>query len=154
MLRREKGQALVELAIVMPILVGIIAVLFQFGILFITYLSLVHETRDIGRYVAVHPDTLDGACVTANTLWKQVCDDAPSVVDRTKVIPSFSIACAAFTSGRCAGRTVGVAITTTLTYDASSSVFLPTNFRLGPWLQVKIPGSQMTYDYTVMVEPH
>jgi len=56
-------------------------VLFQFGILFVAYLSLVHETRDIGRNVAVHPDTLDGTCTTAVSLWKQVCDDAPAVID-------------------------------------------------------------------------
>jgi hypothetical protein len=57
-------------------LLGIITVLFQFGILFIAYLSLVHETRDIGRFVAVHPDTIDGTCANTNSLWGKVCDDA------------------------------------------------------------------------------
>src|SRR5258708_3949654 len=64
--RRAHGQALVEMAFVMPLLIGIVAVLFQFGILFIAYLSIVHEMRDIGRWVAVHPDTIDGtSCSTA-----------------------------------------------------------------------------------------
>src|ERR1700730_16080517 len=76
---RPQGQALVELAIVMPLLIGIVATLFQFGILFIAYLSMVHEMRDIGRWVAVHPDSIDGTnCSTANSLWQQACLDAPS----------------------------------------------------------------------------
>src|SRR3954454_6518893 len=50
------GQALVELALTLPILLGIVAVLFQFGIIFVSYLSIVHETRDVGRWIAVHPD--------------------------------------------------------------------------------------------------
>src|SRR4030088_438152 len=91
--KKQKAQSLVELAIILPLLVGIVAVLFQFGILFIAYLSLVHETRDIGRYVAVHPDTIDGvaatACSATSTLWRQVCDDAPSVVDKTRIQPTF-----------------------------------------------------------------
>src|SRR3981081_2126561 len=90
MVRKLKGQALVELAIVMPILVGIIAVLFQLGILFVAYLSLVHEMRDIGRWAAVHPDTIDGAtCSDAGSLFAQVCADAPSVIDTSKL--AFSV---------------------------------------------------------------
>src|SRR5258707_13177961 len=94
--RSSRGQALVELALVMPLLVGIIAVLFQLGILFVAYLSLVHQTRDIGRYVAVHPDVLDGTPGTptppcqgagppAGTLWAHACTDVPSVIDPPKI---------------------------------------------------------------------
>ena len=46
-----------ELALVMPIRLGIIAVLFQFGVIFVSLLTIVHEARDVGRWVAVHPDT-------------------------------------------------------------------------------------------------
>src|SRR3979490_2748718 len=98
---KQKAQSLVEFAIVLPLMVGLVAVLFQLGILFIAYLSLVHETRDIGRFVAVHPDTIDGSCITASSLWKQVCDDAPSVIDKTKITPTFSPACASLTAGKC-----------------------------------------------------
>jgi hypothetical protein len=41
-----------------------------------------------------------------------------------------------------------------MTYNASSLIFLPTTFRLGPWLNVAIPTSLPTYDYYVMVEQH
>src|SRR5712691_3227127 len=107
----SRGQSLVELALIMPLLVGIVAVLFQFGILFVAYLSIVNETRDIGRYVAVHPDTVDGTlCTSANSLWKQVCDDAPSVISAANVTPTFTPSCTTLASGKCTGRTAGTSI--------------------------------------------
>src|SRR6266852_9558426 len=136
---KQKGQSLVEFAIILPIMVGIVAVLFQLGILFIAYLSLVHETRDIGRFVAVHPDMIDGTCSTNNSLWKQVCDDAPTVVDKTLVTPTFSPACATLSAGKCTGRTAFSQMHITLQYNASSIIFLPTTFRLGPFLNATIP---------------
>jgi hypothetical protein len=155
---KHKAQSLVEFAIIVPLMVGIVAVLFQLGILFIAYLSLVHETRDIGRFVAVHPDTIDGvagtACTATGTLWRQVCDDAPSVVDKTLVTPTFAPACATLTAGKCTGRTAFSQMHITLQYNASSIIFLPSTFRLGPWLNVAIPTSLPAYDYYVMVEQH
>jgi hypothetical protein len=71
---RGRGQALVELALVMPLLIGIVAVLFQFGILFITYLALVNMGRDVDRWMAVHPDTTDLALV------QHVTQDLPNSV--------------------------------------------------------------------------
>jgi Flp pilus assembly protein TadG len=158
--RRWRGQALVELALVMPLLVGIVAVLFQFGLLFVAYLSIVNETRDIGRYVAVHPDVVDGtaadcpAASTATSLWNQVCDDAPSVINAANVLPSFSPICATLSNGKCALRTAGTAVHISLTYNASSIIFLPTHFRLGSFLQVEMPSTLPAYDYYVMVEQH
>jgi Flp pilus assembly protein TadG len=164
--RKDKAQALVELALVMPVLVGIIAVLMQFGILFVAYLSLTHEMRDIGRWVAVHPDTLDGtaaSCTNASAtdLWRQVCANVPSVVDPARL--TFSIrpgtdgqtrTCTAFVNNKCANRPAGVEIRMRLVYDASSILYLPNNFRLGPWLNVAIPTTLPAYDYSVMVEQH
>ena len=152
----------------MPLLVGIIAVLFQLGILFVAYLSLVHETRDIGRFVAVHPDTIDGApsststppctpgSAPAGSLWDHVCHDLPGVVDKLKVqdVPLVSPACASLSGGHCTARTTGSMIHIQMSYDASSIIFLPADFRLGPWLRVAIPTQLPTYDYYVMVEPH
>jgi TadE-like protein len=171
--RHRRGQALVELAIVFPVLVGIVAVLFQFGILFIAYLSLVHETRDIGRYVAVHPDTLDGSPGTVSppcsssppsgSLWAHVCSNVPSVIDATKIkdIPLVTPACTTIssTTGHCVSgstqiRTTGSEIHIQMSYDASSIIFLPTTFQLGAWLKVAIPTQLPQYDYYVMVEPH
>ncbi|HEY0580825.1 MAG TPA: TadE/TadG family type IV pilus assembly protein, partial [Chloroflexota bacterium] len=157
--RREKAQALVELAIVMPVLVGMIAVLFQLGVLFVAYLSLTHEMRDIGRWVAVHPDTIDGtSCASANSLWAQLCTDAPSVIDPARL--SLAIvqgtdgqtrSCAALVGGKCTTRPAGVELRLRVSYDASSIIFLPSNFRLGPWFLVKVPTVLPPYDYASIV---
>lgn len=160
---KHKGQALLELALIMPVMVGIIAVLFQFGILFIAYLSLVHEMRDVGRWVAVHPDIIDGTtCTTANSLWKQLCDDAPSVIDPHKITLSaqpsadtVTRSCASLNAtNHCTLRLAGQELHMRLSYDASSIMFLPTQFRFGPWINVGLPTSLPNYDYSVMVEQH
>ncbi|HEV7666414.1 MAG TPA: TadE/TadG family type IV pilus assembly protein [Chloroflexota bacterium] len=164
--RRQRAQALVELALVMPVLVGIIAVLLQFGILFVAYLSLTHEMRDIGRWAAVHPDTIDGTSASctntsATDLWRQVCANVPSVVDPTRI--TFSVVqgadgqtrtCTALVGNKCSNRAAGVELRMRLVYDASSLIYLPNNFRLGPFLQVAIPTTLPAYDYSVMVEQH
>jgi hypothetical protein len=154
--RKSTAQALVELAIILPIFLGIVAVLFQFGILFVAFLAIVHQTRDIGRYVAVHPDMIDGtSCVTANSLWKQVCDDAPSVIDKNLITSvTFVQPCATLTALKCPLRLSGAPVHVHLQYNAASIIFLPTMFRLGPWLNVAMPTGLPSYDYYVMVEPH
>jgi TadE-like protein len=169
--RSNRAQALVELALVMPLLVGLVAVLLQFGVLFISYLSLVHATRDIARFVAVHPDTIDGAptpptspCDSAYTppnpsLWLHVCTyDVPSVIDKLKIkdLPLASPACTALDANGHCPRATGSSITINMSYDSSSSIFLPMSVRWGPWLTFDVPSSLLTmsYDYTVMVEPH
>jgi hypothetical protein len=58
------------------------------------------------------------------------------------------------TNGHCTSRGSSAQLQVTLTYDASAIIFLPNNFRLGPWLNVAIPASLPAYDYYVMVEPH
>jgi Flp pilus assembly protein TadG len=142
---KSKGQSLVELAIITPIMVGIIAVLFQFGILFVAYLSVVHSTRDIGRWLAVHPDTTDSAALTYARA------DMPPVVDSTLANFAFSPPC---TSTPCTARTAYSPLRLTVTYNASSIIFLPSTFRLGPWLNVVMPTALPSYQYQVMVEQH
>jgi hypothetical protein len=129
----------------MPVLVGVIAVLFQFGILFISFLSIVHSTRDIGRWLAVHPDTIDSAVTT------YVQTNAPTVIDPTKLSVAVTPSCSATP---CSARTSGSALHLTLTYNAASSFFLPTTWRFGPFFDVVLPTTLPPYDYYVMVENH
>jgi Flp pilus assembly protein TadG len=142
---KTKAQSLIELTLLTPLMVGIIAVLFQFGILFIAYLSLVHATRDVGRWIAVHPDTTDTNAVAYARA------DMPSVIDPNLTSLLFSPPC---TSTPCTDRTAYSALQLTVSYNASSIIFLPTNFRLGPWMNVAIPTALPNYPYTVMVEQH
>jgi len=166
--RKDRAQALVELALVMPLLLGLVAILLQFGVLFISYLSLVHATRDIARWVAVHPDTIDGrptagnppcAAPPNNSMWDHICDnDVPSVINRNNIqdLPLASPACASLDANGHCPRPTGSAITINMSYDASSNIFLPTTIRWGPWLRFDVPVAfrTMSYDYTAMVEPH
>jgi Flp pilus assembly protein TadG len=167
MRRRREGQALVELALVMPILVGIVVVLFQYGILFITYLSIIHMTRDVARWLAVHPGSTEASVVA------YVNKDLPnSVIVPTSVVSSGSLpnggllvtlspTCGIYnsTTKRCTtdgasslSRPTGSLQQVTLTYDAQSRLFLPTVFRFAG-LTVPMPGTVQTYQYSVMVEP-
>ena len=62
--------------------------------------------------------------------------------------------CTALSSGKCANRQAGTELRMRLSYDASTLIFLPSTFRLGAWLNVKIPTSLPPYDYSIMVEQH
>lgn len=173
---KRRAQALVELALVMPVLVGIIVILFQVGILFISYLSVVHMTRDVARWLTVHPDTLDGAkgdCLAPNvapfytaanrTLYRRMCDDAPGVIDYKNVtitiLPGYvqTPAQAARTCTStlpCASRPAGAELRIQLKYDASSAVFLPASYHFGPFINVDLNTNLPPYEYSLMVEPH
>ena len=66
-LRREDGQAAAEMALVLPILAGILLAIAQFGIVFNNYIALTDAARAGARKGAVSRQTSDptGACVTA-----------------------------------------------------------------------------------------
>jgi Flp pilus assembly protein TadG len=142
---QQNGQALVELAVVLPVLVGMVTVLFQLGLLLVIYLSLVHATRDVGRWLAVHPDTTDAQ------LRAYVNTDMPTTIAATAVTVTATPACASLSSGHCALRLAGSALHIHVSYDATGNVFLPTNFAIG-WFKVRVPVVLPPYDYYVMIE--
>jgi Flp pilus assembly protein TadG len=53
--RDTRGQALVEFALVLPLLVLILMGVMQFGLLFWTQITLTQIARDTGRWVASQP---------------------------------------------------------------------------------------------------
>lgn len=58
LLKNKKGQAMVEMAIVIPILLMILMGIFEFGRIFNTYLILTNASREGARSAAVgHSDT-------------------------------------------------------------------------------------------------
>jgi hypothetical protein len=144
-MRRLRSQALVELALVMPVLVGLVAVLCQLGVLLLIYLSLVRATRDVGRWMAVHPDTTDAqfqAYVTA---------DMPSTISGASLSAQALPPCPTLTNGKCSSRPSGSALQIHMSYDASGNIFLPTALTLGV-LSVSAPAVLPPYDYYVMIE--
>jgi Flp pilus assembly protein TadG len=66
-LKNERGQTLVELALVLPILVVLILGIAQFGVAFNNYVTLTDAARAGARKAAVSRDSGNpsGACVTA-----------------------------------------------------------------------------------------
>jgi Flp pilus assembly protein TadG len=50
--RRERGQSLVEFALILPILLLLIGGIVQYGVLFATKHSLIQVGRDVGRWAA------------------------------------------------------------------------------------------------------
>jgi Flp pilus assembly protein TadG len=142
---RCRSQALVELALVMPVLVGVVAALYQLGTLFLIYMSLVHATRDVGRWMAVHPDTTDAQ------FQAYVSADVPSTIVAAKLTAQALPACPSLTNGKCSARPAGSALHIRMTYDASASVFLPTSLSLG-FVSLSAPAVLPPYDYYVMVE--
>lgn len=70
--RNEKGAAVVEFALILPILVIIVFGIFQFGIAFNNWISLTHAAREGARLAAVGQYTA-----------QKVRDSAPSVQIQT-----------------------------------------------------------------------
>ena len=144
--RSEQGQSLVELALYLPFLLFFMVATFQFAVLFFAYLSVLNSARDVGRWLVVHPNTTD-AVATANIKAR-----LPSDLDASKLTITFSPACGALVSGKCANRPVGSTLTATLNYDAGGSMFLPSTFRLGS-SEIAFPTSLPTYKLYLSVEP-
>jgi hypothetical protein len=140
------AQALVELALTLPALVALAAALFQLGLLFVVYLSMVHASRDVARWLAVHPDTTD------TQFQAYVSADMPSTISGANLTAQALPACPTLAAGHCTGRSAGAALHIRMTYDAHSVVFLP-SLRLG-FINYSIPTVLPPYDYWVMVEAH
>ncbi|MFC1478001.1 TadE/TadG family type IV pilus assembly protein [Candidatus Margulisiibacteriota bacterium] len=63
--RNEKGQAMIEIALVAPILMMIFYVLFNFGLFFHDYLFYIQAFRDGARYGAINGSGVGAAAVQA-----------------------------------------------------------------------------------------
>lgn len=60
----ESGQAVFEFALVFPLFIGLLMLLFDFGILMYSYVSVANATREGARYAAVNCN--DGTCTAAD----------------------------------------------------------------------------------------
>lgn len=137
--RGSDGTAVIEMALVFPVLMGIVAVCLQFALVFLTYVSLMFAGRDLARWLVIHPDTTDSSAIAA--LEARLPEDIYS----NKLTVTISPACSSLNSaGRCASRTVGTQLQLTLNYDATSLYFLPRPAGFSP--------SALTYTTYFMVE--
>jgi Flp pilus assembly protein TadG len=74
--QKEKGQALVEFAVVLPVLVILVFAIIQFGILFRNYLDLTDAVRAGARVAAVSREKGRGADAEAAVRAAASLDDA------------------------------------------------------------------------------
>lgn len=76
--RNEKGQAMVEMAIVLPILLLVLFGIIEFGWIFYNKLSVENGTREAGRYTGIHyGEYVTGYKYKGNLMW-DIGDDKNS----------------------------------------------------------------------------
>jgi Flp pilus assembly protein TadG len=108
-LRRDDGQALVELALAMPLLLILLTAIFQFGMVFNDYEALTDAARTGARSLALQYNSTD-PCDAAVA---QTITSASGVVALlgTQVIPTFASSTGGTTTGSYCGSVSSVACT-------------------------------------------
>ncbi len=87
--RNERGQAIVEFALVLPILMAILLGIIQFGIIFNNYITLTDATRAGARKAAVSRFLNDNGASA-----KQAVLDSATGLDQTVLSPTVSVTAA------------------------------------------------------------
>lgn len=155
---RSNSQALVEFALTLPMLFGVIVALFQLCILFVVYIALLHSTRDVTRWLVVHPDSTDAeveAYIRANlpSVVAAANLDFSGLSSATSSDRPWDPTCPALDGNlRCSSRISGSKQEVALTYNAAPHIFLPTEWRFG-FVTYRIPVGLPRYRYVAMIEP-
>lgn len=129
-----RGQAMVEFALILPLLLIIAYVFIQMAILFNTNLTINHLAREGARYAAVHP-------TTDSAITSYIQSIKPPQINWSRLTISITPAQGS------AQRITGYGITVALTYNISSQLFLPQSF-----LGVNIPTSLPQVRATMVIE--
>ena len=137
---------MVEMALLVPVLVIFLMGCLQFGILFQAYLSVMNTTRDATRWLVVNPHQTDATAIAA------VKARLPSNLQPTPLTITITPACATLTASKCVGRTTGTALTVTMTYNATSLLFVPSSLTFRSY-SVAMPSSLPAYAITMGIEP-
>ena len=143
---RRRGQSVVELALVLPLWAIFAFACFQFGIIFLTHISVMKSARDAGRWVAVHPHTLDATATSA------VRSRLPPNIQSANLSIAISPSCTVLTAGRCPNRSPGQQIALTFSYNYASLIFLPATFGFGD-LVIRVPTAMPPYTIFMAAEP-
>lgn len=128
--RKIKGQALVEMALILPVLTLIIFGGIQIGIILNTYLAVSHVAREGARYAAINPDSDE----QIKSHIQEICPASIRYADMSITITATS-------------RTTGNPITVGIKYDIENKLFFPTNF-----FGAELPSSLPEIKATMMIE--
>lgn len=123
----DQGQALVEFALVLPILVFFVFMALQVAMILGAYVSVIQLARHSARYVAVHAEMYDN-----EILAQAIEPNTPSNLDYNDFV-SITIDAGVCDSGDsstnpCSDRVAGDPVTVSLRYNAADLMFLPTTF--------------------------
>jgi Flp pilus assembly protein TadG len=113
-LRREDGQAMTELALVLPIFVVLLLAIVQFGIVFNNYLTLTDATRAGARKAAVSRFIGDNGASAI-----QAVKTAASGLDQSSLNPTVTSTDA---NGAADWTTPGDVVTVTATYPYTINI--------------------------------
>ena len=109
--RNERGQAIVEFALVLPILMAILLGIIQFGIIFNNYITLTDATRAGARKASVSRFLNDNGASA-----KQAVQDSAQGLDQTVLAPTISVTAAPDWS------TAGNQVTVTASYPYTINI--------------------------------
>jgi Flp pilus assembly protein TadG len=113
-LRREDGQAMTELALVLPIFAVLLLAIVQFGIVFNNYLTLTDATRAGARRAAVSRFIGDNGASAV-----QAVKAAASGLDQSTLVPTVTSTDA---GGAADWTTPGDVVTVTATYPYTINI--------------------------------
>jgi Flp pilus assembly protein TadG len=170
---RQKGQALVEFALTLPLFMVFVFVTIELALVFVSYYSETRMTRETTRWLAVHSTSTNDSELAAHvqstmlpglvgaTPVRTVTGDAATPttytvgnmsVQFTPCLPYLDTTNATGT-GVCThlNRVAGATLFVQMTYDVRQLLFLPTNFRLGS-VTAQLPTALPPYKVSVMVE--
>jgi len=132
---KKRGSALVEFALVAPILILLILLMVQYGIIMNRMLTLSHAAREGARYAAVHPE--DDGAIRGKAL------EAMRGRGYRPERMSIQIEPAQGSPDRKSGRPIKVKVQ----YDMSDEMFLPTEI-----FGIRIINPVVTVEATAMIE--
>ena len=146
--RSSRGQALVEFALVLPVLLILTMLIIQYGIIFYTSLSLTNLSREGARFAATQPASSDSSVISTqqSSINTRMANVAPSNIawsDVSSTITYYDASSGSEISTPAAGALVGVS----LTYNMSNKLFLPSTF-----LGIQIFSTSYTTFTKMMIE--
>lgn len=142
----DRGQTLVEFALIVPFFFFTVLVAIQFALYMGEYYNVMQVARETARWVSINPNTTDSAILTyARTQTR------PGMISNNITLTA-TPACASLDSfGRCTNRTTNTPLYLDVSYDVSHVIFLPTTFKLGR-LTAAIPTNMPAYRVAVPTE--
>ena len=114
--RTERGAQLVELAIILPVFLLLIAAIAEFGSYFYTYMTLTKATRVAARHLSSQPFTDDEKTKAKNLA---VCGSTTTCASGSAVLKNFS------TSNISVTYTGNATIPTTVTVQITGYTYTP-----------------------------